>query len=112
MEAVPGKNSNERIILSVKQVKAVTMNIRINGNSIEVPWASEIDITDYIKPQQEQSMQMELYGSLRNLLGPFHTTEEPEQTKDNTFRTEGQDYFEGYRLYPYGLIELPVLYRR
>lgn len=99
-----------RVILELGNWEAVTVEVRINGRCAgHIPWRSAdgIDITEYLLPGMNE-IEIELAGSLRNLLGPFHQIGTHNPWVDWTFfQREGSRDDPGYFVKPYGLM-LPV----
>jgi hypothetical protein len=104
-----------RIILKLKSFTATAVIVSVNGHRYEMPWkaAAEADITDALVTDSENRIAVEVLGSPRNLLGPFHLAQgETENTHDSSFRTRGLEHTAGYYLHPYGLYAPPRLYLR
>ena len=100
----------DQILLSVK-AEAACLRLEINGHSIPVPWLIKIpvEITGYMQPGHN-NIEIELVGTPRNMLGPFHTRERhPALTNDACFTPDQDDYYEGYQLTFYGMKESPVI---
>ncbi|MCZ8519522.1 glycosyl hydrolase [Paenibacillus caseinilyticus] len=100
--------------LELRRFEAVTAEVRINGETAgHVPWraASRIDISGSLV-EGENHIEVEVMGSPRNLLGPFHhTAADPSITSWASFRKEGDGYSPAYELRPYGLLDGIRLYR-
>ncbi|AGN70731.1 glycosyl hydrolase [Paenibacillus caseinilyticus] len=100
--------------LELGSFQAVTAEVRINRETAgHVPWraANRLDISGRLR-QGENLIEVEVMGSPRNLLGPFHhTSGDPSITSWSSFRKEGGDYSPAYRLRPYGLFGGIRLYR-
>lgn len=97
----------QRVELKVPEVSAVGMTIVINEMVIEVPWhmTEAIPITKYLR-EGGNRIEVELMGSPRNMMGPFHLKDEnPERIYDACFCPEEEDYTEDYRLKNYGLMQ-------
>jgi hypothetical protein len=108
-------DGDARIILKVEDFSAVTLRLRVNEHRYDIPWkaAASLDITAALLLNEKNRIAVELVGSPRNLLGPFHAAEgKLENTNDGSFRTGGMKHIEGYNFYPYGLFAPPKLYLR
>ena len=98
--------------LEIPDFKAVCVTACVNGKEYEMPWlsAAEAEITDAIK-EGKNILEVEVYASPRNMLGPFHLTEEKRRiTNDICFTPEGAEYTKDYKVVPYGLIKSPRIY--
>ncbi len=92
--------------------KAVTVHINVNDKSAgDIPWrcADGLDITQYLKPGQN-SIDIEVVGSQRNVLGLFHQTGMQNIWVDWTFfsRNGAREDAE-YITVPYGLFKRPYI---
>ncbi|WP_168120777.1 glycosyl hydrolase [Paenibacillus sp. HB172176] len=87
---------------------AVTASIRVNGfEAGQIPWRSAdgLDVTKWLHAGSNL-LEIELVGSPRNLLGPFHDARENViRTEWHNFRTEGEAYTPSYNVHPYGLFD-------
>jgi hypothetical protein len=103
-----------RTILELGAYSGVTIEIRVNGTLAgHVPWrsASLLDITPYLSDGKNE-IDIEVMGSPRNMLGPFHQLSgDPFTTSWASFRKTGSDYTPEYKLHPYGLYEKVKIYR-
>ncbi|WP_238177723.1 glycosyl hydrolase [Paenibacillus contaminans] len=104
-----------RIVLELGHWEAVTAEVRINGQCAgHIPWRSAdgLDVTEYLQPGMN-GIEIELAGSLRNLLGPFHQIGTHNPWVDWTFfQREGSRDDPGYFVKPYGLMRPVGLYVR
>ncbi|MFC0210856.1 glycosyl hydrolase [Paenibacillus chartarius] len=102
-----------KTVLEVGEYSAVTAEVRVNGVTAgHIPWrsANGLDVTELLLPGDNR-IEIEVMGSPRNMLGPFHHTgADPSTTSWASFRKEGADYSPEYKLRPYGLFE-PVRLR-
>lgn len=91
--------------LVIGEFSAVTVEVRVNGQPAgHIPWraAGRLALTG-LKAGTNR-IELEVMGSPRNLLGPFHhAAGEPKTTGWASFRKEGDDYTPEYKLQPYGL---------
>ncbi|NOU96828.1 hypothetical protein GC093_26930 [Paenibacillus sp. LMG 31456] len=103
-----------RTLLELQGYSAVTVEVRVNGHLAgHVPWraANLLDLTEHLL-DGENRIDIEVMGSPRNMLGPFHhLSGEPSTTSWASFRKSGSDYTPEYRLRPYGLFDPIKLYR-
>ncbi|MFE5320816.1 glycosyl hydrolase [Paenibacillus sp. NPDC056579] len=95
-----------RVLLQLGEWSAVTVEIRVNGETAgHVPWkaADGVDLTSNLQPGANR-LDIEVMGSPRNMFGPFHEAEGYTATTSwSSFRQEGSGYTPGYVLQPYGL---------
>ncbi|MNC24810.1 hypothetical protein D3C75_728750 [compost metagenome] len=103
-----GGRTGERTLLRLGQHAAVTVEIRVNGETAgQVPWraADGVDITGYLREGSNQ-LEVEVMGSPRNMFGPFHQAAGDQPTTSwESFRTEGEAFTPEYLTVPYGLME-------
>lgn len=108
------ETTNDRTLLVLGVYSAVTVEVRINGQTAgHVPWrsANQLDITEHLQPGMNR-IDIEVMGSPRNMLGPFHQSSgDTSTTSWASFRKEGSDYTPEYKLQPYGLLGSVKLYR-
>lgn len=98
--------------LNIPDFNAVCITARVNQKEYEMPWisAAEADITDAIK-EGKNILEVEVYVGPRNMLGPFHLTEDKRRvTNDACFTPVGAQYTEDYKVVPYGLMKSPRIY--
>jgi len=99
------KKEETSYILQLNGYKGVTACVRINGKEAgDLSWPPfSLDITPYIQ-DGDNSVEIEIIGSPRNLLGPNHNTDRyPVWTGPGQFVTEGDDFTEEYMIVPHGL---------
>lgn len=101
---VSSGNSRETII-KLPEIYAVCVKLRINGNEKVRLWNFSEDMTvgSWLKPGTN-TVEIEVVGSPRNMMGPFHLKEKPYHTHDASFCPEPEDYSEEYLLTPYGIM--------
>lgn len=113
-EIMWASHAGHRAIIELGEYSAVTIEIRINGQTAgHVPWkaANKVDITQWLREGSNQ-IDIEVMGSPRNLFGPFHQSKgKTETTSWESFRTEGIEYTQNYITHPYGLFEQIKVYR-
>ena len=83
--ALERPRDGERVILELPALDAVLAKVRLNGDDAgAILWPPyELDVTDLVR-DGDNEVEIELVGSLRNLLGPHHRSNgEP----DNCWRT-------------------------
>ncbi len=102
---------HERIIMKLPEMQGVCVNVMVNGENWKLPWNFEkiLDITDLIK-RGINKIEIEVEGSPRNMMGPFHLKERPFNTHDESFCSEDQTYADSYLLVPYGMMGPLLLY--
>jgi hypothetical protein len=103
-----------RTFMELQDYSAVMIEVRVNGLTAgHVPWraANLLELTDHLQ-EGENRIEIEVMGSPRNMLGPFHhLSGEPSTTSWASFRKTGSDYTPEYRVRPYGLFDPIQLYR-
>nr|WP_296482743.1 glycosyl hydrolase [uncultured Acetatifactor sp.] len=104
------RNSGEedgfaKILLILPEIKAVCVEVRINGKPCSLRWnaAGELSVGNWLQ-QGRNLIEIEAVGSPRNMMGPFHLKEKPYNTHDASFCPPPEAYCEGYLLTPYGLM--------
>lgn len=106
--------TDARTVLAIGDYSAVTIEVRVNGQTAgHVPWrtANRLDLTELLQ-EGNNRIDIEVMGSPRNMLGPFHQTAgDTSTTSWASFRKEGSDYTPEYKLRPYGLFGNVKLYR-
>ncbi|MDO5416827.1 MAG: glycosyl hydrolase [Lachnospiraceae bacterium] len=95
----------KEVWLSLPDTAAVCVKIRINDHEIQLPWdfSRNLSVAPWLNPGRNR-LEIEVVGSPRNMMGPFHLAEKPVNTHDESFCPEGEAYQEGYLLTPYGLL--------
>ena len=98
--------TNERAVLELGDFSAVTIEIRVNGETAgHIPWraANGLDIAGMLNSGINE-IDIEVMGSPRNLFGPFHQARNNSLwTECASFRCEGKEYTPDYVVKPYGL---------
>lgn len=88
-------------------VSAVDVAVRVNGSLVgHIPWqaANGLDLTRYLTPGAN-SIELEVVGSPRNMLGPLHLATGREPWTDwKSFRRTDETYTPGYVVQPWGLL--------
>lgn len=100
-----------RVFIEIPSWKGALAKVRINGHDAgKLPWPPyEVDATDYIR-DGNNSLEIEIVGTRRNLLGPLHLTNKyPIWTGPEQFISEGAEWTDEYISLPYGLMEPPIL---
>lgn len=97
----------ERAVLCLDRPKATVVNVAVNGKAIATmgwePW--RVDITAALKAGALNRIEITLFSSRRNLLGPLHQVgQNPLWTGPAEFRPKGDAYVASYNLVPYGLM--------
>lgn len=105
---VPAKEKEEhRYILEMGEFAASLIELKVNGKSVAYllkDSARRADITDYLL-DKENSVELCVVGSPRNMFGPFHQTYTGcSRISWEDFRTTGRFYTPDYVLEPYGLM--------
>lgn len=92
------------VMLKMDGIQAVTAAVEVNENRIILPWdySREVDISAYLRKGKNR-IAVEINGSPRNMMGPFHVKEKPYNTNDMSFTPEKEEYQESYLTVPYGI---------
>lgn len=95
----------DEVFLVLPEMKAVCAEVRVNGEICPLPWNAEGDLPvgRWLKPGRNV-IEVEVVGSPRNMMGPFHLRERPYNTHDASFCPEPEEYCEEYLLTPYGIM--------
>ncbi|MBP1962869.1 glycosyl hydrolase [Paenibacillus aceris] len=108
-----GNKAGSRFVLELGDYSAVTAEVRVNGQTAgHVPWraANRLDLTERLH-EGTNRIDIEVMGSPRNMLGPFHQAAgETATTSWASFRKEGHHFTPDYQLRPYGLFGQITLY--
>ena len=103
-----------KILLTLGEYSAALSQITVNGQDAGCLFGrgyNKLDITHLLK-EEENSIDIRLVGTPRNLFGPFHQTYTGcTRISWADFRTEGILYTPDYVLKPYGLLEQIKLIR-
>lgn len=101
------------IILQMNQYEATLLEVRINGQTAGHMMGKschKLNITEYLY-KGDNKIDIEVAGSLRNMLGPFHQKYTGcSRISWADFRTTGSLYTPQYVLKPYGLYDPILLY--
>ena len=96
----------KHVRLFLGEYSAVHVEVRVNGRTAgQIPWraANGVCLDGYLA-MGDNTVELEVMGSARNLFGPFHQAQGKVMRTDwRAFRTEGDDYTPDYILKPYGL---------
>ena len=105
--ALPDPPANRRIVLKMGAYEGVLAEILVNGQRADVLFGAcrrLADLTPLLKAQ-DNVLEINVVGSPRNLLGPFHRAYDGcSRISWEDFRTEGRWHCDGYTLKPYGLM--------
>ena len=98
------KENGKRTILDLGNPDCILSEVLVNGNSKLFQWAPyRCDITDWVNCGQNQ-LQITLYTSNRNLLGPLHNREgEPYGVGPHSYAGNQIEDTETFALVPFGL---------
>ena len=93
------------ILLVLPKIKAVCVEIRINEKPCPLCWngESELSVGKWLKTGKN-IIEIEVVGSPRNMMGPFHLKEKPYNTHDASFCPPPEAYCEAYLLTPWGIM--------
>ncbi len=96
----------EAVSLTIPPISAAVSELRVNGRHCAYlieKYSTEHDISEYLR-QGSNLIELEVVGTPKNMLGPLHEVcRTPAWTDWRDFRTEGEAYYEGYNLIPFGI---------
>ncbi len=107
----PAEVGAKRVWLVLDGCHAIVAEVMLNGAKAGVlAWSPyRLDVTKWVRKRNHLSVK--LVGSLRNLLGPHHRSEEP--TFVGPWHFEGETGWQwGYRFVPFGLDGVRFIYTR
>lgn len=96
----------ERKVLELGERSAASAAVTVNGApAVLVPWAcaNSVDITDMLVDGVNR-IDIEVFGSPRNALGPFHVARDVDWVDPGMFTVEGKGHTPEYGVKPYGLL--------
>ena len=98
-------NSESRVWLKLPPIEGVCVKVRVNGQETLLPWNFEraLSIEKWLYRGKNQ-IEVEVVGSPRNMMGPFHLKEKPSNTNDASFCPPEDVYCKEYLLVPYGIM--------
>lgn len=96
---------NEAIVLKLPEIRASYVSITINEHTEVLihDFERKLDIGQWMKVGSN-TLGIELGGSPRNMLGPFHLKEEPLNVNDSCFCPSSDKYSSAYLLQSYGVM--------
>lgn len=99
------------VMLKLPAIKGVYIRVSVNGTVWKIPWnfSRMVDISRAIR-EGDNRVEIQVTGSPRNMLGPFHQKEKPRNTHDASFCPEGEAYSAAYLLEPYGMMGPLIFY--
>ncbi len=100
-----------RVFLRLPKVKATALILRLGGKELPILWnlTAPVEITPWLS-EGKNLLELEVIASPRNMLGPFHGAEaRPKNVHDASFCPKPEEYYEGYRLVEYGILEAPEI---
>jgi hypothetical protein len=104
----------QKLLLECDKFSATVIEVRVNDKQAGfIPWKANniVDITEFVVSGKNK-VDIEVMGSMRNLLGPFHQRKGNGLKTDwSSFRTDGENYTEDYNLKAYGIFDLIKLYK-
>ena len=106
-------SSEERVYLKFEDFQAIVARISVNGKKAGlVFWPPyEVEITSLLK-EGENLLEIELTGSLRNLLGPHHHSKGELLSVGPQSFVDEVHWVDGYNFVPFGLNEVKLIRRR
>lgn len=97
----------KKLWLSLPSWKGTCVTVTLNGTSFELAYPGRGGLDLSAAPWKDHSeLEIRVYGSLRNQMGPLHLTDLPEVAGPASFTTKGDA---AYHVVPYGLETIPVL---
>lgn len=97
--------SKHKISLKLPPIEAICVKVRVNGQETMLPWDFERSISiDKWMMQGSNQIELEVVGSPRNMMGPFHLKQKPSNTNDAAFCPSEAKYEREYLLAPYGIL--------
>lgn len=101
----------DKIVLRLPRIDAVCVRLRVNGYEQLLPWDFQrnIFIEKWMKLGQNR-IELEVVGSPRNMMGPFHLKEKPVNTNDGAFCPGAEKYSPEYLLTDYGIMGKIMVY--
>lgn len=109
---VPSKKKNEKIFLEVPDWNGIMIKVKVGGKFAgNIPWKPyEIDVTEFLDGKKTVSLEIELSGSRRNLLGPHHLNNPyPAWTGPYQFVPPPELCTDEYITLPCGLMKSPII---
>ncbi|MCM8818588.1 MAG: hypothetical protein NC915_03820 [Candidatus Omnitrophica bacterium] len=109
----------ERIFLRFEEFNGIVAKIEINNNEVGIVYFPpyEIEITKYVK-NGVNNIKIELFSSLRNLLGPHHLkNHNPEYVGPSSFIDSCEKWFKSknktvhYSILPFGLGKICIIFK-
>lgn len=99
-----------RLRLALGTIRAAAVKLAANGHTRMIPWETgkPIDLTSDLHIG-ENTIDITLIGSPRNMLGPLHLKEYKAKTTDGDFCPKKENYSKDYLILPYGLIQEPMI---
>lgn len=95
----------DKVFLQLPAIAAVCVKVRVNKQEILIPWdfERELCIGDWLHSGSNR-IEVEVVGSPRNMMGPFHLKAKPYNTNDGSFAPSPEKYSAEYLLQEYGLM--------
>lgn len=104
----------DRVVLRPGAYSAVMAEVTVNETTAGIiPWRSveELELTGLVKNGLNR-IDIEITGSARNMMGPFHQARGKLPNTDcASFTCEGSEFTPGYTVHPYGLFGQIGIYR-
>ena len=96
---------NPQVYLTLPPAEGVCLKLRINQEEkiLFTDFHRDFPIGQYLNPGRNQ-IEVEVVGSPRNMMGPFHLKQKPYNTHDASFCPEPEEYSSAYLLTPYGMM--------
>lgn len=104
-------SAGKQVECRIGDFSATCIKLLVNTDVYNIPWKADscVNITQSLV-DGENDIEVVVYGSTRNMLGPFHLAEGKRAvTNDMAFRPEGEEYTPEYNVFPYGLFTPPEI---
>ena len=94
-----------QVYLKLPPAEGVCLRLRVNDMEkvLFTEFERDISVGHYLNQGRNQ-IEVEVVGSPRNMMGPFHLKEKPYNTHDASFCPEPEAYSLSYLLTPYGIM--------
>ena len=94
----------EILMLDIGEFHGACAKVLMNGKEFMIPWKAERKVmVSSACVVGENQISVEIFGSPRNMLGPFHLKEKPMFCNPSCFMPDAKSFDETYHVVPYGL---------
>lgn len=104
-------SAGKQVECRIEDYSATCIKLKVNQDAYDIPWKADSCVNiSHSLVHGENDIEVVVYGSPRNMLGPFHLAEGKRAvTNDMAFRPEGKEYTPEYNVFPYGLFAPPEI---